>query len=106
MLRPREAATLIVDQPRMTQAKEMVVKKAMKQLSDIIDKHGMLDGCDSVGITQKGYDTIFRTVNNRIGLIAPGYKSSILLAPHRLSKLRKQMNANLSQFIVQRLLSR
>jgi hypothetical protein len=89
----------MVDQPWMTQAKETVVKKAMKQLNDIIDEHSILDGCDSAGITQKGYDTIFRTVKNRVGLVAPGYKSGILPMPHHLSKLRKQMNANLSQFI-------
>lgn len=96
--RPSEAAAMI-DQPRMSQATTSMVKKVIKRIGDSIGEDCMLDSCDVARVTGRGYTSIYKTVKNRIGLIAPGFKSSILPAPHRLAKLRKEMNAKLPQFI-------
>lgn len=98
ILRPAEAAAM-VEQPRMSQAKASVVKDVIRQIGDSIGSDSMLDACDSAGVTVRGYDAIYRTVKNRIGMVAPGIKSGILPAPHRLGSLRKEMNLKLPQFI-------
>ena len=98
MLSQGEAAAM-VDQPRMSQATTSMVKGVIKRIGDSIGEDCMLDSCDVAGVTGRGYTSIYKTVKNRIGLIAPGFKSSILPAPHRLVKLRKQMNSKLPQFI-------
>lgn len=98
ILRPTEAAAMI-EQPRMAQAKATVVKEVIRKIGDSIGEDSMLDACDGSGVTVRGYDAIFRTMKNRIGLLAPGVKASILPAPHRLATLRKEMNAKLPQFI-------
>lgn len=94
ILRPAEAAAM-VEQPRMSQAKATVVKEVIMQIRDSIGEDSMLDACDTSGVTVRGYNAIYRTAKNRIGLVAPSIKSSILSAPHRLSSLRKKMNSKL-----------
>ena len=98
ILRPTEAAAM-VEQRRMSQAKATVVKEVIRQIGDSIGEDSILDACDGSRVTVRGYDAIYRTVKNRIGFVAPGIKSCILPAPHRLASLRKEMNAKLPQFI-------
>ena len=83
----------------MSQAKATVVKQIIREIGDSIGEDSMLDACDGSGVMVRGYNAIFRTVKNRIGLVAHGIKSGILPAPHRLATLRKQMNSKLPQFI-------
>jgi hypothetical protein len=93
-----EAATLI-DQPRMSQATASVAKDVLKKIGETVGPNTMLAACDGTGVTHKGYAAIYKTLKNRIGLIAPAQSSAILPAPHRLASLRKEMNAKLPQFI-------
>ena len=76
-----------------------MVKEVIRQIGDSIGEDSMLDACDGFGVIVRGYDVIYRTVKNRIGLVAPGIKSCILPAPHWLASLKKEMNAKLPQFI-------
>ena len=97
-LRPREASAL-VEQPRMSQATVAVAKTVVKSIADSVGPDTMLDACDGAGVSQKGYMAIYKTLKNRIGLVAPGLTTSILPAPNRLASLRKHMNDKLPQFI-------
>jgi len=98
ILRPEEAVTM-VEQPRMSRAKVIVVKEVIRKIRDNIGKNSMLDACDGSGVTMRGHNAIFRTVKNCIVLVAPSVKSNILPAPHCLATLKKEMNAKLPQFI-------
>jgi hypothetical protein len=87
------------EQPRMSQANAAAVQTMFKKIQRAVGEKIMLVVSDRDGITQKGYEAICKAVKHRVRLVAPELKGSLLPSGNRLAQLRKQMNAQLPQFI-------
>jgi len=83
----------------MSQVTISVTQILFKKVQDVLTKEVMLGTTDGSSVTHRGYTGIFKTMKNRIGLVAPDLHGSMLPSPNRLVELWKQMNENLSQFI-------
>ena len=76
---------VLVDQPKMSQAIDAVTKGVLKMIGQSVGPNSMLDACDGVEVTHRGYATIYRMLKHQIGLIALGQSASILPIPHQLA---------------------
>ena len=92
-------AKALAEQPQMSQATMAVTQSVFKKIQDVLTKEVMLGTIDGSSVTHRGYTEIYKTMKNRIGLVAPGLRGSVLPSPYKLAGLRKQMNENLPQFI-------
>lgn len=89
----------LAEQPKMSQATIAAAKAIFKKISDSLTEDVMLGACDGSGVTHRLYAMIYKTVKQRVGLVAPTFNGSLLPSPNRLAQLRKQMNDKLPQFI-------
>jgi hypothetical protein len=83
----------------MSQANAAAVQTMFKKIQRAVGEKIMLGVSDCDGVTQKGYEAICKAVKHRVRLVAPELKGSLLPSGNRLAQLRKQMNAQLPQFI-------
>lgn len=95
----RGEAKALAEQPQMSQATMAVAQTIFKKVQDVLTKEVMLGTVDGSSVTHRGYTGIYKTLKNRIGMVAPELQGSVLPSPSRLAELRKQMNENLPQFI-------
>jgi hypothetical protein len=84
------------EQPRMSQANAAAAQTMFKKIQRTVREKIMLGVSDCDSITQKGYEAICKAVKHRVRLVAPELKGSLLPSGNQL---RKQMNAQLPQFI-------
>jgi len=70
-----------------------------RKLKKTLTEEVMLETCDALGVSNRGYVAICNAVKHRVHLVAPKLKGALLPSRNRLAQLRKQMNEKLPQFI-------
>lgn len=92
-------ARKLAEQPRMSQATTAAAVGMFKKLQKSLTEEVMLQTCDASGVSNRGYVAMCNALRQRVHVVAPELKGSLLPSRNRLAQLRKEMNEKLPQFI-------
>lgn len=76
-----------------------IANNVLKSIGDSVGPDKILAACDQAGVSHRGYGAIYKAVKGPIERLNKDIKANILPIPYHVKLLRKELNANLPQFV-------
>jgi hypothetical protein len=95
----RHESLTLATHPAMGHVETKIANKVLKSIGDSVGPDKILAACDQAGVSHRGYGAIYKAVKGPIELLNKDIKAKILPNPYQVKLLRKELNANLPQFV-------
>ena len=84
----------VLEEPSKAKIKETLRQNFYKEVIGLVTPRLMMETCDAVGISRKGYEAIYRIVT--LAHRAKGFVQPLLPTPYNLSMAKVSANSNVA----------